>query len=715
MATKTITGLNDAEDLGGYEMVEVAQLSASVTITAATISASASDNSLNDSGEGFGDFSEGDRVNVTGFATSANNLFVGVVTAVEAGKLTIGGADGDAIADEAAGEDITIAKWTSRRATAQEVADLGGGGGDASYPDFAGNAGKALLVNEAEDGVLWGDVEGGGGSGGGSPGTPPTLVQKASLRGDGNMVLPAEPAAGNLLVLVMTGYRDTVLFSAYAPVGFTPVRLYSSDFNNCVAVATKWVESGDPASWAMAAADNQSAVMYEFSGASGVIGIAGGAMSRLFTGNNFEISVPSPMLGAASTMIASFTSDTVPNWAINEAAGLTVDYLPPASGSINHPGAYAHYSDSFDGIISGSLSGTPVNPAFGVFEVVGTIGSGGSGGTASRVAAFKAVRTGSNQSIPSSTLTTILFNTEVFDDDGLLTASEFIVPASLNGKFAQLVAGVRTSENSSAAIYIERNGTLISQSSMGGNNGNLIASGTVKLTTGDVFKVRVFHGASLTVEPSERTFFSGVVFDAFASGGGGGGGALFDPPAAADFTLVSGDATQLTLIDDADAGLIATTGNFNGWRMAVQELTDPTGDFDVISKSNSLFGLNNNTELGQIVLRDSVSGRHTTFGFTITNLVVSNYGSLTGFSGRPFTYTGVYGQPGIQWFRIVHTGGEYIFYVSSNGKYWAELYRLTDTSFLTNRADQVGFGIYRQPIAEAVMTTEYFSLTGPAV
>lgn len=37
-------------------------------------------------------------------------------------------------------------------------------GGSSEYPPLSGNAGKALIVNPAEDGVLWGDVAGGGGS-----------------------------------------------------------------------------------------------------------------------------------------------------------------------------------------------------------------------------------------------------------------------------------------------------------------------------------------------------------------------------------------------------------------------------------------------------------------------------------------------------------------------------------------------------------------------
>lgn len=127
MAYSTISALLASSALTGVELLEVSQLSTTVTISAATISALASDNSFNDSGSGFvtAGFATGDRVKVTGFTgNTANNIFVGEITALTAGKMTIGGADGDVIVDDAAGETVTISKWITRRTTAQEIADL---------------------------------------------------------------------------------------------------------------------------------------------------------------------------------------------------------------------------------------------------------------------------------------------------------------------------------------------------------------------------------------------------------------------------------------------------------------------------------------------------------------------------------------------------------------------------------------------------------------
>jgi len=82
-----------------------------VSKSATTISAAASDNSYNDSGSGFitAGFAVGDIVDVSGFTgNTANNVNSATVTALTAGKMTIGGTDGDVIVDDAAGETVKI-------------------------------------------------------------------------------------------------------------------------------------------------------------------------------------------------------------------------------------------------------------------------------------------------------------------------------------------------------------------------------------------------------------------------------------------------------------------------------------------------------------------------------------------------------------------------------------------------------------------------------
>lgn len=147
MAGKTITELPLRGDLLGQEQVEISQLSDTVRITALTINAAASDQSFNDSGDGFiaAGFQVGDRINVAGFTTPGNNIYAAKITALTAGKITVGGPEGGAMAAEASGQSIVIAKWTSRRA------EYGGGGG-ASRSEVIMETGSSANLDPLKEG-----------------------------------------------------------------------------------------------------------------------------------------------------------------------------------------------------------------------------------------------------------------------------------------------------------------------------------------------------------------------------------------------------------------------------------------------------------------------------------------------------------------------------------------------------------------------------------
>lgn len=71
---------------------------------AATISAANSDNSFNDSGNGFGSIVANQWIKVSGFTTAANNGYFKVVSAA-AGKIVV---SGGTLTDEAAGDSVTV-------------------------------------------------------------------------------------------------------------------------------------------------------------------------------------------------------------------------------------------------------------------------------------------------------------------------------------------------------------------------------------------------------------------------------------------------------------------------------------------------------------------------------------------------------------------------------------------------------------------------------
>lgn len=138
MAIISFSQLIDAGSSDPDDVLAISKPSATVTITAATISAQASDNSFNDSSGGFvtAGFAVGDRVTVSGFTgDTANNIFSGEITSLSAGAMIIGGADGDVIVDDAEGESVTITKWETYRITVQDILDLTSSGSNFSATD----------------------------------------------------------------------------------------------------------------------------------------------------------------------------------------------------------------------------------------------------------------------------------------------------------------------------------------------------------------------------------------------------------------------------------------------------------------------------------------------------------------------------------------------------------------------------------------------------
>lgn len=154
MTTK-ISQLAAAASLLGSELVELSKLSTTVVMTATTLSALASDNSYNDSAAQFitEGFAVGNNVRVQGFTGNvANNIFTGTITALTAGKMTIGGTDGNVIVDDAAGESVTITKWESKRTT---VADLVGTAVPVHFPVAASDEITALTAGTTKIKFHW--------------------------------------------------------------------------------------------------------------------------------------------------------------------------------------------------------------------------------------------------------------------------------------------------------------------------------------------------------------------------------------------------------------------------------------------------------------------------------------------------------------------------------------------------------------------------------
>lgn len=158
--TKRLHELTAAPSISTSAVLALATLSPTVFISASTISAASSDQSYNDSANGFlaAGFAAGDSVYVQGFGTGANNVYTGRIATATDGKITVV-ASGSPLVDEAAGATVVITKWETRRAAVGDVVKkiLQFAVGDEST---AVAAGTGLITLRAPQGMTVTEVRG---------------------------------------------------------------------------------------------------------------------------------------------------------------------------------------------------------------------------------------------------------------------------------------------------------------------------------------------------------------------------------------------------------------------------------------------------------------------------------------------------------------------------------------------------------------------------
>lgn len=204
------------------------------------------------------------------------------------------------------------------------------------------------------------------------------------------------------------------------------------------------------------------------------------------------------------------------------------------------------------------------------------------------------------------------------------------------------------------------------------------------------------------------------------SGGGGTGKPWYwNPPVAADFTLLSGDANSLTLTNDADVGLMIKSGPIVGGsgdtsRIAVKPIPNPAANWDIKVHALTFSDGQDYTKILPLVLRDSVGGRMTTMAMTNEYITYANINlaSLTAYGGA--VGDGFMNKGGAPlWFRVACVGTTLTYYVSMDGKNWLDVATAGVTSYLANRPNQVGFGAnFNKTVGKkAVITIDHFSIT----
>lgn len=345
-------------------------------------------------------------------------------------------------------------------------------------------------------------------------------------------------------------------------------------------------------------------------------------------------------------------------------------------------------------------------------EVGTVLGGGGFGGTPDI------------GSIPRVTGAQTLGTSGLADDGSTITASR---PVVLQGGLTRPIRTVSSTTTLDADDYLV---VVTSSATL-----NLPAAAS---HTGRAYEIVPTSGATAILDPNSSELIDGATSLALtsgaliacdgtswysvakAAGGGGGGMWWFDPPSAASFSLASGDATNLTLTDDTDAGLLIDGGTpvtGDKSRFAYRTITTKTLDWVLVVRSEMFVPEGNFSGVG-IACRDSVSGRmmSITLRGSANWLQVNRWNGLTGFNAAASTVNITQGVP-IQWMRISKTGTTLNFDVSAGGKTWLNRFSETSTTFLTNNADQVGLVVdyNRSSGMHNTHCVTYFSLTGTAV
>jgi len=200
----------------------------------------------------------------------------------------------------------------------------------------------------------------------------------------------------------------------------------------------------------------------------------------------------------------------------------------------------------------------------------------------------------------------------------------------------------------------------------------------------------------------------------FVGGGGGGSSWDFVPPLAADFTTNSGDATQVTLTDDANIGLMIDNGtgvSSNIQRIATRPLAS-SGAADFTSVAHlKITGSNVAGTMG-LILYESATNKLMIAGVLSLNSRYAWYGDLTNFSGGIFNYTDYIKDFWIQ-IRYVHATATYAIDFSFDGKSWVQEATFAATTAFTVRANRIGFGFQNAGVTtkRSKISVPYFSLT----
>ena len=185
------------------------------------------------------------------------------------------------------------------------------------------------------------------------------------------------------------------------------------------------------------------------------------------------------------------------------------------------------------------------------------------------------------------------------------------------------------------------------------------------------------------------------------SGSGSGNWWAGQVPTAANFpTLVHGGTAQdLTLTDDADAGLLMDSGSFasgENVRFALQDAPASSADWTVTARITPNLWPANYNGIG-LVLHETSTTKSVLSGFWFNvgaNFLVRRQ-TNTSFTANAYSGQNLTGnQPFWTRIRYVNASATYFFDVSLDGKSWQNTTSVVKSTLFTIAPDKVGLGFY---------------------
>lgn len=192
----------------------------------------------------------------------------------------------------------------------------------------------------------------------------------------------------------------------------------------------------------------------------------------------------------------------------------------------------------------------------------------------------------------------------------------------------------------------------------------------------------------------------------------------FSPPLANDFTLFSGDGTAASKADDADVGLVITTGaaaNTAVLRGCYKALPAVGNDFSVIARCVLNTLIPTSFTWGGLTMYESATGKsHNLF-------LTADISSDTGFHLRRQNISGTFDSEVVVgyyytlagWFKMERTGTTLKFSTSNDGKNWHVVQSIAQTTYLTTAPDRIGLSmLLSHATVIPILSVPYWLQTG---